>query len=49
MELPPVTATVADVDTGARIELIPVEPGDRDTLIAKARDGVDRLNATPCP
>jgi hypothetical protein len=48
MQLPPMRATVTDVEAGARIVLIPVDATDRARLATRAEDGVRRMNAAAC-
>ncbi len=48
MQLPPSRATTNDVEAGARILLVPVDPADREALVAKVHEGVRRMNVSAC-
>jgi hypothetical protein len=47
-QLPPCHAVASDVEAGARITLVPADAADRAVLIAKATDGVRRMNVLAC-
>jgi hypothetical protein len=46
MQLPPATGTFAEIEGGARITLVPADAADKDKLVAKAREGAHRMNAS---
>lgn len=48
MQLPPVTAGSAEIEGGARIHFVPVDPVDVETIRTKLRARATELNTAPC-
>jgi hypothetical protein len=48
MQAPPAYSGAVDIEGGARIHFVAVDPADVELLRAKLRERADRMNATSC-
>ncbi|MDB4939342.1 MAG: hypothetical protein JWP87_6314 [Labilithrix sp.] len=48
IQAPAARSVADDIENGARVRFVPVDPAEKEVLRAKLRDRADAMNAQPC-
>lgn len=48
MQMPAARSVAVDIDGGARVSFVPIDPADKEVLRTKLRDRADAMNALSC-